>query len=263
MNELNTIIVEDEVGAANHLMLTLNTIGQNVVIRAALAGVEETIEWITSNPTPDLAFFDIQLADGVSFDIFKKCKVTFPVIFTTAYDQYAIDAFKVNSVDYLLKPIKEADLLFSIKKYKDLRKPELDQSVIQHLMEVIESKQKALTLLIRVKDKLIPVPENDFAYFHLENGLLKGRTINNHVFTLDETIEELISKLNKVNFFRANRQVIVSRSAVHEAEYYFNGRLALKLLHAPKEPVLISKARVQIFKEWWTQDNRRRVTIER
>ena len=264
MNELNTIIVEDEVGAANHLRLILNTIEQNVVVRAVLSGVEETIQWITSHPAPDLAFFDIQLEDGVSFDVFKKCKVTFPVIFTTAYDQYAIEAFKVNSVDYLLKPVKEADLIFSIKKYKDLRKPELDQTLIQHLMEIVESKQKALTLLIRVKDKLIPVPENDFAYFHLENGLLKGRTINNLVFTLHEPIEELMSKLNKLNFFRANRQTIVCRSAVREAEYYFNGRLSLKLLHGPKEPVLISKVRVQIFKEWWTQENyKRRLTIER
>ena len=264
MSELNTIIVEDEVGAANHLKLTLKAVEPNVVVKSVLTGVKETIEWITSNPAPDLAFFDIQLEDGMSFDIFKKCKVKFPVIFTTAYDQYAIEAFKVNSVDYLLKPIKEADLLFSIAKYKDLRKPGLDQSVIQHLMGIVESRQKTLTLLIHVKDKLIPVPEIDFAYFYLENGLLKGRTRNNLVFTLDETLEELVSKLNKVNFFRANRQVIVSRTAVHEAEYYFNGRLALKLLHPPKEPVLISKARVQIFKEWWTQDNyTRQITIER
>lgn len=255
MSELNTIIVEDEVGAANQLKLTLKAVEQNVVVKSVLTGVKETVAWINSNPAPDLAFFDIQLEDGLSFDIFKNCKVKFPVIFTTAYDQYAIEAFKVNSVDYLLKPIKEADLLFSITKYKELKRPGLDQTVLEHVVRLVESRKRPLTLLIRIKDKLIPVPENDFAYFYLESGLVKGRTLKNTAFTLDETLEELISKLNKVNFFRANRQIIVSRAAVHEAEVYFNGRLALNLMHAPKEQVLISKARVPIFKAWWTQDS--------
>lgn len=253
MSELNTIIVEDEVGAANQLMLLLKIIDRDIVIKSVLPGVEQTIEWINSNPAPDLGFFDIQLEDGVSFEIFKRCSVSFPVIFATAYDQYAIEAFKVNSIDYLLKPVKEADLRFSIMKYKGLKKDGLDQNIIQTLIDVLESRQKTRTLLIRLKDKLIPVSENDFAYFYLDNGLLKGRTQNNQVFTLDQTIEELVSKLNQQNFFRANRQVIVNRTAIQEAEHYFNGRLALKLLHAPKVPVLISKARVQIFKSWWTQ----------
>lgn len=253
MRELNVIIVEDEAGAAKDLMLLLKTVDQDIVIKSVLADVEQTIAWIMSNPAPDLAFFDIQLEDGVSFEVFKRCQVSFPVIFTTAYDQYAIEAFKVNSIDYLLKPIKEADLRAGITKYKDLRKTELDQNIVRQLLDALESRQKTLTLLIRIRGKLIPVLDSDFAYFYMDNGLLKGRTQNNQVFTLDQTIEELDKKLNSQNFFRVNRQVIANRTAIQEAEHYFNGRLALKLLHPPSTPVLISKARVQIFKTWWTQ----------
>jgi two-component system, LytTR family, response regulator LytT len=250
MSDLTTIIVEDEAGAANHLTSVLTCVEPGIRIRAVLHSISEAVEWITTNSDPHIAFFDIQLEDGLSFEIFRQCKVLFPVIFTTAYDQYAIEAFKVNSIDYLLKPIKEADLRFSLAKYKDMKRFEVDQSLLLKLVDTLERKQSPFTLLVRFKDKLMPVPENEFAYFYLEHGLLKGRTVQNQSFPLDHTIDDLVPLLNKQNFFRANRQVVVNRAAIHEAEYYFNGRLSLKMLHGPKEPVLISKARVPLFKEW-------------
>ncbi len=256
MNELNAIIVEDETGAANHLVSVLSSVEPGIRILAILPGISEAVEWITTHSNPDIAFFDIQLEDGLSFEIFRACNVPFPVIFTTAFDQYAIDAFKVNSIDYLLKPIKEADLRFSLSKYRSTRRSSIDHHLVLQLMDAIESRQRPFTLLVRFKDKLIAVPENDFAYFYLEHGLLKGRTIQNQTFPLDHTLEDLIPLLNRQNFFRANRQVIVNRAAINEAEYYFNGRLSLKLLHGPKDPILISKARVPVFREWWVKGTR-------
>ena len=253
MSELNIIIVEDEVGAANHLTSVLKNVEPSIKINAVLHSIVDAVEWVRENKRPDVAFFDIQLEDGLSFEIFKQCRVEFPVIFTTAYDQYAIEAFKVNSIDYLLKPIKESDLRFGLTKYQAMTRPGTDQKTMDRLICLIERKQRSYTLLIRSKDKLIPVPEEDFAFFYLENGILKGRTTQNQTVLVDQTIEDLVLLLNNEIFFRANRQVVVNRRFIHEAEYYFNGRLSLKILHGPKDPVLVSKARVPVFKEWWTR----------
>lgn len=250
MNELKVIIVEDEAGAARHLTSLLLNVEPNIAILAVLSNMEDTIRWIKSNPPPDLAFFDIQLEDGQSFEIFKGCDVLFPVVFTTAYDRFAIEAFKVNSIDYLLKPIKEADLRFAIEKYRSLTKATIDQKVIQQLVRVIT--QHRFTFLIHFKDKIIPVAEDDFLYFQVENGIVKGRTRGNQVFPIDQTIEDLMIKLDKQVFFRVSRSAVVNRSAVLEAENYFNGRLALKLINSPSSLMLVSKARVHEFKQWWT-----------
>jgi two-component system, LytTR family, response regulator LytT len=250
MNELKVIIVEDEPGAATHLTSLLLNIKPDIAILAVLTNMQETVRWIRSNAPPDLAFFDIQLEDGQSLEIFKACDVLFPVVFTTAYDRFAIEAFKVNSIDYLLKPIKEADLRFAIEKYRNLNKAIVDQKVIRQLVSVIT--QHRFTFLIHLKDKIIPVVEDDFLYFQVENGIVKGRTRGNQVCPIDQTIEDLMIKLDKQVFFRVSRQAIVNRSAILEAENYFNGRLALKLINSPSSLFLVSKARVHEFKQWWT-----------
>lgn len=250
MKELKVIIVEDEAGAATHLTTILRNIEPNIVILAVLTNIEETVRWIKSSTVPDLAFFDIQLEDGRSLEIFKNYDVRFPVVFTTAYDRYAIEAFKVNSIDYLLKPIKEADLRFAIEKYRNLNKGTFDQKIIQQLVNVVT--QRRFTFLIHFKDKLIPVAEDDFLYFQLENGIVKGKTRGNQLLPVDQTIEDLMTKLDRQLFFRASRQTIVNRSAILEAEHYFNGRLALKLMNTPSALILVSKARVNEFKHWWT-----------
>src|SRR5688572_1915030 len=250
MTALNSIIVEDETGASNHLSLLIKEVDESIAVKACLRSVEETAAWLSANPHPDLAFFDIQLEDGLSFEIFKQCSVNFPVIFTTAFDQYAIDAFKVHSIDYLLKPIKEKDLRFSIEKYRSQKNVQMPQDAFDRLLRAIETRQRVYTLVIHNKGKLLPIPERDFSFFYISNGLLHGCTRNNHVFPVDQTIEELNSKLNPNQFFRANRQFIVNRSAITEAEFYFNGRLSLKLIPSPKIAVLISKARVPVFKRW-------------
>jgi two-component system, LytTR family, response regulator LytT len=215
-----------------------------------LGSIEQTVAWLSANHHPDLAFFDIQLEDGLSFEIFRQVEVDFPVIFTTAFDEYAIEAFKVNSVDYLLKPIKEQDLRFSLDKYKRLNKGNISSALIRRIMESIPGYGAASTFLIHYKNKLIPVADKDFAFFYIDNGLVHGCTHTNQVYPIGHTVEELEVKLNAKQFFKANRQYIVNRSAVKEIEFYFNGRLLLKLSPPPKEAVLISKARVPMFKEW-------------
>ena len=250
MTRLSAIIVEDEVGAANHLSILLSNLQEEIQLLACFKSVQETVEWIVDGGQPDLAFLDIQLEDGLSFEIFKRCDVSFPVIFTTAFDQYAIDAFKVNSIDYLLKPIKESQLKSSVNKYKTLRSPSIDGKVLRNILEAMGSGRREYTLLIHHRGSIRPITETEFAYFHLENGQLYGCTKNNQSYSISCNIEQLFDTLDQYLFFRANRQVIVNRSAIAEAELYFNGRLSLKLRPPKKDQILISKARVSVFKEW-------------
>lgn len=250
MSSISAIVVEDEPGAARHLVSVIQAVDPGIVIRGVFGSVEDTVDWINSNFPPDFAFFDIRLEDGLSFEIFRRCDVRFPVVFTTAYDQYAIEAFKVNSIDYLLKPIKESDLRFSIDKFKRHKGSGSGQRAIIQMLKTFERQQHPMSLLIRVKDRLIAVEEREFFYFHLENGIVHGRT-DSHYYTIDQTMDDLVSSLSSSMFFRANRQFIVNRSAIREAEFYFNGRLSLKLFSEPSVPVLVSKARVPLFKTWW------------
>lgn len=249
MSELRVIIVEDEGGAANDLRLVLKEISPSINVLATLGSIEQTVDWLAKNHPPNLGFFDIQLEDGLSFEIFQETTVNFPVIFTTAFDEYAIKAFKVNSIDYLLKPISEKAMRFSLHKYEKLNKGNLSMAVIDKILEAMPGRQSA-TFLIHYKDKLLPVAAGDFAFFFIEGGLVHGCTLAGENYPVESTIEELELKLNPKQFFRANRQCIVNRSAIKEIEFYFNGRLLLKLSPPSKNPVLISKARVPIFKEW-------------
>jgi two-component system LytT family response regulator len=250
MNRTNVIIVEDEAGAAYNLQLLLKDIAPDVEVVATLASIEQTVEWLSENQHPDLAFFDIQLEDGLSFEIFKQAEINFPVIFTTAFDEYAIEAFKVNSVDYLLKPVKEDGLRFSLDKYKKLSQRNVSGDLIRKIMDSIPGYRETSAFLIHYKDKLIPVADKDFAFFYIDNGLVHGCTHAHQTYTIEYTVEELEAKLNPRQFFKANRQYIVNRSAVKEIEFYFNGRLLLKLTPPSKDAVLVSKARAPIFKDW-------------
>jgi two-component system response regulator LytT len=250
VNTIHAIIVEDETGAATNLRLLLGEIAPDITIVEILPGIEQTVSWLSSNPAPDLAFFDIQLEDGLSFEIFKQANVDFPIIFTTAFDSYAIEAFKVNSIDYLLKPITSDALMFSLSKYRKSVSTPIDRNIIDKIMRTMGPRQSFSSFLIHHKNKLIPIAEKDFAYFYINNGLVHGCTSTNQVYLMEQTVEELSLQLNEEQFFRANRQYIVNRLAIKEAELYFNGRLLLRLMPESKEEVLISKIRVPVFKDW-------------
>lgn len=251
MKKLKAIIVEDEAGAAEQLRSVIRVVDPTVQVLAVLGSIAESVKWIGENECPDIGFFDIRLEDGLSFEIFRQCSVQFPVIFTTAYDQYAIDAFQVLSIDYLLKPVKESALKNSISKYRQLTGYRSDEKWITRLIHEMEIRSKRVTLLIQVKDRLLPVAADEFACFYLQHGIVYGKTFSNQTYPVDYTLEELLNLLNTSTFFRANRQVIVNRTGIREAEHYFNGRLSLKLVNGNPLAILISKARVAAFKEWW------------
>ena len=254
---MKVIIVEDEKSAIKNMVALLHGIDPTISVIASLQTISEAAKWITNNPSPELAFFDIQLADGLSFEIFEKTIVEFPVIFTTAYNVYALRAFKVNSIDYLLKPIKKQELVFAINKYKKINedvvlKNENFITAIKTLnIEIKQSHKK--TILVKKFDGLIPIQTSSFAYFVIENGVVYGYSYDKEKFVIDETLDQLEGQLSSSDFFRANRQFIVSRNSIKEAQNYFNKGFSLKLNPSQNEITLISKAKVSLFKDWLGQ----------
>ena len=254
---MRVIIVEDEKSAIKNMVALLQEIDPNITVIASLQTISEATKWITNNPSPELAFFDIQLADGLSFEIFKKTLVEFPIIFTTAYNEYALRAFKVNSIDYLLKPIKKQELVFAINKYKKINedlvlKNENFIAIMKTLnIEIKQSYKK--TILVKKFDGLIPIQTSSFAYFIIENGIVYGYSYDKEKFVIDETLDQLERQLSSSDFFRANRQFIVSRNSIKEAQNYFNKGFSLKLNPSQNEIILIRKAKVTLFKDWLGQ----------
>ncbi len=252
---MKVLIIEDEHGAVQNLRAILKEIDSDIHVLTVIETVKDVVRWIRDNPSPDLAFLDIKLADGSSFEIFEKTEVKFPVVFTTAYNEYALKAFKVNSIDYLLKPIKKSDVEFAINKYKNLAghytKP--DNENFLHTLHAINDKlapSYKRTLLIKKYDGFVPVPVADFALFSIKNGIVWGTTSGKEKYAVDEKLDLLENQLSPDDFFRANRQTIVSRKSIVEVSNYFNGRLLIKTNPPEADQILISKARAGIFKRW-------------
>jgi two-component system LytT family response regulator len=249
---MNVILVEDELSARKNMLAIIEELNVDINVLACLESIEEAVKWIESNPKPELGFFDIQLADGVSFEIFDKTVVSFPVVFTTAFDEYAIRAFKVNSIDYILKPIKKSDIEFAINKYQNSQKQTFTDKKLLDVLNTITKKadSEKKTILIKKYDGFVPVPASDFALFFIVNGIVYGQTHKEEKYVIEETLDVLENKLNQIDFFRANRQFITSRKTIIEVNNYFNGRLLLKTKPKATEHILISKARVKLFKQW-------------
>jgi two-component system LytT family response regulator len=250
---MRAIIVEDETLAAQNLKGILNEIGTLDII-ATLESVNETVAWFTLHDSPDILFLDIHLADGSAFDIFDRVKIDCPVIFTTAYDEYALKAFKVNSIDYLLKPIDINPVRKALEKYEKLtarrEKGDTDlQNLFTYFKKNIIYKNN---FLVPVKgDKLIPLNTDDIAYFFIDYGTVKSISYENKTYNMDYTLDELEDMLNPEIFFRANRQFIISRKAIKDIDLWFNSRLSVNLKVSVPEKILISKARVPEFRSWF------------
>lgn len=247
-------IIEDEEMAVQQLKSLLPACITNADVVAVIDTVEEAVAWLNTRPAVDLIFMDIHLADGSCFAIFQQCKIDIPVIFTTAYDQYAIRAFEVNSIDYLLKPVRNERLQQALDKFQRLTnqpKVVLSQQQLQLIThEVTKAANYKRHFLIPYKDRLIPIQADEFAWFEIKSGVVRGITFDKKHWLLEETLDELADTLNPEAFYRANRQFLVSRKAIKEVEYYFNGRFCLHMLPVPEEPVLISKAKAGRFKDW-------------
>jgi two-component system LytT family response regulator len=221
---------------------------------AIIDTVEESVAWLCAHPSVDLIFLDIHLADGACFSIFQQCKIDVPVIFTTAYDQYAIKAFEVNSIDYLLKPVRKERLQQALGKFQRLTNRNQLALREQQLQLITREITKATSykrhFLIPHKDRLIPVQAEEFAFFEIKGGVVRGITFDKKHWLLEESLDELTDELSPEAFYRANRQFLVSRKAIKEIEHYFNGRYCLHLLPNPEQPVLVSKAKAGVFREW-------------
>lgn len=242
------VIVEDETAAAVNLRSMLMAIDPSTEVVATLESVEEGVEFFTQPFDADVVFMDIHLADGESFRIFQSVDIKVPIIFTTAYDEYALQAFKVNSVDYLLKPFKEEDLRRALDKLDRLAERAEERERRDKM--VAEAQPSVETMLVRYKDKIIPVKMDDVAFFYTFAERVTLTTLEGITYPVDKTLEALSGQLPTDRFFRANRQFIVSRNAVKDIAVWFGSRLALNLTIETPERIIISKARVPEFKAW-------------
>lgn len=250
---MKALIIEDEFLASKHLKQILNDVG-NITVIATLESISDTIEWFGNNAQPDIIFMDIHLADGLAFEIFNHVNISCPIVFTTAYDEYALKAFKVNSVDYLLKPIEASDVQAALKKTKVLSGPEIMQNTLADLMDFFRKGQKYKThFLIPSKgDKLMPVRVNDLACFQIDSGMVKALTFDSRCFHLDNTLDDISEMLDPFLFFRANRQFIISREAIKDVDLWFSGKLAVNLKVDTSCKIIVSKAKVPEFKAWFS-----------
>lgn len=247
---MKALLIEDETAAARNLAAVLREVAPGVQIVATLESVAESIEWLSSNPQPDLLFMDIHLADGDSFRIFGAVEVTAPVIFTTAYDRYALEAFKVSSIDYLLKPINADDVRRALEKLRRLTSGErLDYG---SRVRSLAAQRQEEVFLVRVRDRIIPLQRDRIAYCYTSNEKVTACGFDGETYPLDKTLEALQALLPEHDFFRANRQFIVARRAVKEISVWFGSRLSLSLVLETPERIVISKARVPEFKAWLT-----------
>ena len=250
---MNVLIIEDETAAAVNLKAILRSIVPDCNVIDVLESIEESVDFFNdkSSPTPDLVFMDIHLADGESFRIFDSVNIESPIIFTTAYDEYALRAFKVNSIDYILKPIKTDDLRHAIDKFTRLSGIERSdyKSRVESMVES-SKKESQRVFLVHYKDKIIPLSIDDVAFFYTSNEKVSAFTYSGEKYIIDRTLEILQSTLPEDEFFRANRQFIVARKAVKDIAVWFGSRLALNLTIESPEKIIISKARVPEFKQW-------------
>jgi len=254
---MNILIVEDEKLAANRLISLIKELEKDAIIIDTLNSVEKAIVWFKSNDPPDLIFLDIQLSDGLCFNIFKEIKVNSPVIFTTAYDEYALKAFEINSVDYLLKPIKTEKLGQALEKYNLLRNSFSSAQLnfdAQKLIESIQNSTPKYTtrFLVNKGNSLLIVEINDIAWFHAEDKMVFLTTFDNKKYPINNTLDKLEKLIEPKMFFRTGRQFLVSPRAINKIHNYFNYRLKIDLQPSPEIEVIVSKAKVLEFKEWLT-----------
>jgi two-component system, LytTR family, response regulator len=253
---LRILIIEDEPATARNLHFTLQDTGEEISLLATLHSVKTAVDWLNENPLAcDLVFMDIRLADGLSFEIFEQAEVNCPVVFVTAYDEYALKAFKANGIDYILKPLDKYDLQQALKKFNSFHKPPVvneHHGHLQHVASLIKAAYNNYkqSFLVHFRDKLVPVSAKDIVWFYTVNEVTFAMSADNRKFIVDFTLEQLQQQLDPWLFFRANRQFIIQRKAIVEVDFYFNGRLLLKTAPASEENILISKARAPEFKTW-------------
>jgi DNA-binding LytR/AlgR family response regulator len=261
---LKILIIEDEEIIAHRLVQLLDQIEVDYQLCGIIGSVQGTIAWLTENEHPDLIFADIQLSDGNSFTIFKAVEVKSKIIFTTSYDEFALDAFKVNSIDYLLKPITAKKLKNSFAKLEEMTLAfannesdedigtESDQDKISSLLDYLDHKDKGFRnrFLIKMGNSYKSITAKEIAYFYVSNKTTYLKTFSKKKYSLDTPLDELDKELNSKLFFRINRQMIININSIHEIHTFFNSRLLLNIEPPFDEDVLVTRSNIAQFKEW-------------
>lgn len=255
---MKIIIIEDENAAVRNLKALLQEVRPQAEIETVLDSISSVLEWFAAHPMPDLIFMDIHLADGSAFEIFDHVEITCPIIFTTAYDEYALRAFKVNSVGYLLKPIGRSDVEKAFQKLEQLNGSGGGASTDSALLQLVRSLKRQENykthFLIPVKgDKLLPVSVDMILLFYIQDCKVKVVLADGKEYVFPQTLDEVAECVNPSLFFRVNRQFLLSREAIKDIDLWFNSRLSINLrCKVTEERVLVSKARVQEFKDWFS-----------
>ena len=251
---MHVLLIEDEAPAARQLTRLLASLRPDWQILDVIDSVEAAVHWLRTFSRPDLLLMDIQLADGMSFDIFRQVTVTTPVIFTTAYDEFTLKAFKVNSVDYLLKPIEEDELAAALQKFETIHPTPADalSPTLARLLAQLPTPQPACKerVVVKAGAQLLIIPVATLAYLYSDDGLTFGVDTSGKRHVLDYTIDEAAGFLAPAQFFRISRKVIVQVSAISRIHAYFNSRLKLDLQPGPAFEVIVSRERVAEFKAW-------------
>ena len=247
---MKILIIEDEPRAVRQLQTLLKHIRLEYQLLDIIDTVEDSIRWFQQNESPDLVLLDIQLADGLSFEIFQEVQVDSPIIFTTAFDQYAIQAFKVNSIDYLLKPVQASDLSAAIDQFKKITsKKGIDPLVLNQLLSTLESRTYRVSLLVKQGSSQVQLKVEDLLYMYSEDSLTFGVTADKR-YLIDETMDHLFQSLDPTAFFRINRGQIVARDAIIKVDPYFNHRVKLVITHQKDQEFIVSRGKTREFKEW-------------
>lgn len=256
---MKILIVEDEELAAEKLQLMVAAVSAEAQVTGCTQSIESTVTWLKQNPQPDVILMDIELSDGQSFEIFNRVDISCPVIFTTSYDEFAIKAFRVNSIDYLLKPVLKDDLKRAFEKYGRLKTSPRDNTAHQpvnignllaELKVQIQPKEYRRRFLVKQGQRYLPVETETIAYFFVHERIVFFKTFDNKRYIVDYNMEELQDMLEPATFFRVNRSFIVAVGAIHQLHDYVNSRLLLSLNPPIEEPVIVSREKVAEFKTW-------------
>jgi two-component system, LytTR family, response regulator LytT len=253
MKRMRILIVEDETAAYENLVEIITGIDPSVEIAGNTESIRQTIRWLKSNQMPDLIFMDIHLSDGTAFSIFDNIRIETPIIFTTAYDEYAIEAFKVNSIDYLLKPIKAAEMERALLKFRKLTRPDIMQYISQ-LAQLAPKNNFKDKILIPFKDKLQPVNIKDISFFYTSDKSTRVYLRSGKIFPFSKTLDQIEAILNPVDFIRANKQFILARNSVKDITIWFDSRLLVTPDIEPPERIYVSKNKAAEFKAWIVRD---------
>jgi two-component system, LytTR family, response regulator LytT len=250
---MKVVIIEDESVARQNLQTMLLEIDPDIKVISMLDSIETSIKYFETRPEVDLVFMDIELGDGQSFDIFKSTTIESPIVFTTAYQEHALKAFKLNSVDYLLKPVEKSELVSALTKYKKLhieQKQRIHANILSLLDKVQDAGQYRTRYLAKSGTRLISVLTDDISYFYTKDRLQFIKTLRGEDYIIDKRLDEIELELNAKTFFRVNRQFILNYNSIHKVHTWFSGKLKVSVQPAAHEEIIISRLKAAEFKKW-------------